>query len=56
MADDHGAPEAGHFSEFGAEVIKKDRVTKERAVQRLHSWTVQNEIKGVLTQVSTGAA
>ena len=32
------------------------RLTKERAVQRVHSWTVQNEMKGVLGRVSAGAA
>ena len=37
-------------------VVKRQRVTKERAVQRVHSWTVQNEMRGVLGRVSTGAA
>ena len=33
MAEDHGAPE----------VVERQRVAKERAAQRVHSWTVQNE-------------
>ena len=32
------------------------RVAKEQAVQRVRSWTVQNEMRDVLGQVSTGAA
>ena len=40
----------------GPEVVKKQRVAKEQAVQRVRSWTVQNEMRGALGQVSTGAA
>ena len=42
--------------EAGPEVVEKQRVTKERAAQRFRSWTVQNEMRGVLKRVSTGAA
>ena len=38
------------------EVIKRQRVAKERVVQRLRSWTVQNEVTGVLERMTTGAA
>ena len=31
-------------------------VAKERAAQRVRSWTVQNEMRGVLGRVSAGAA
>ena len=30
----------------GPEVEEKRRVAKERAAQRVHSWTVQNEMRG----------
>ena len=38
------------------EVVKRQRVAKEQAVYRVRSWTVQNEMRGVLGRVSTGAA
>ena len=38
------------------EVVKRQRVAKEQAVYRVCSWTVQNEMRGVLGRVSTGAA
>ena len=53
---DHGAPEAGQLPWSGLEVIERQRVTKERAAQRVCSWTVHNEMRGVLGRVSTGAA
>ena len=40
----------------GPEVVERQRVAKERAAQRARSWTVQNEMRGVLGRVSTGAA
>ena len=40
----------------GPEVIERQRFAKEQAVQRVCSWTVQNEMRGVLGQVSAGAA
>ena len=40
----------------GPKVVKRQRVAKEQAAQRVRSWTVQNEIRGVLGRVSTGAA
>ena len=38
------------------EVVKRQRVAKERAAQRVRSWTVQNEMIDVLGGVSTGVA
>ena len=40
----------------GAEVVERKKIAKERATQRVRSWTVQNEIKGVLRRVSASAA
>ena len=40
----------------GPEVIERQRVAKELAVQRVRSWRVQNEMRGVLGQLSTDAA
>ena len=42
--------------EPGPEVVERQRVVKERAVQGVRSWTVQNEMRGVLGRVSAGAA
>ena len=46
----------GNSPGSGPEVIKRQRVAKERAAQRVRSWTVQNEMRDVLGRVSTGAA
>ena len=51
MAEDHGAPEAGQFSS----VWTRGRRETE-SCQRVQSWTVQNEMGGVLGQVSSGTA
>ena len=40
----------------GTEVVERQRVAKEQAVPRVRSWTVQNEMRGVLGRVSAGAA
>ena len=40
----------------GPEVIERQKIAKERAMQRVRSWTMQNEMRGVLGRVSTGAA
>ena len=39
----------------GPEVTRRQRAAKEQAVQRVRSWTVQNEMRGVLRRVSAGA-
>ena len=56
MAKDHGAPEARQFPRPGPKVVERQRDATERAAQRVRSWTVQNEIRGVLGRVSAGAA
>ena len=57
MAENHGAPEAGQLPRVWTRGRRnKDRVDKEWAAQRVRSWTVQNEMRGVLGRVSAGAA
>ena len=46
----------GNSSGPAPEFVKKQRVVKERAAQRVRSWTVQNKMRGVLGRLSTGAA
>ena len=46
----------GNCPGSGPEVVERQRVAKESAAQRVRSWTVQNEIRGVLGRVSAGAA
>ena len=40
----------------GSEVVERQKIAKERATQRVRSWTVQNEMRGVLGRVSASAA
>ena len=40
----------------GTEVVERQHIAKERATQRVRSWTVQNEMRGVLGRVSASAA
>ena len=40
----------------GPEVVERQKIANERAAQRVRSWTVQNEIRGVLGRVSASAA
>ena len=35
----------------GSEVVERQRVAKERAAQRVRSWTVHNEMRSVLGRV-----
>ena len=57
MAEDHGAPEAGQLPMACTRGRKKrERIPKKRAAQRVRSWKVQNETRGFLGPVSTGAA
>ena len=46
----------GNFPGPGSEVVERQRVAKERAAQEFRSWTVQNEMRGVLGRVFAGAA
>ena len=40
----------------GTEVVERQKIAKERATQRVCSWTVHNEMRGALGWVSTSAA
>ena len=40
----------------GPKVVERQRVAKERAAQRVRSWIVQNEMRGVLGRVFASAA
>ena len=44
----------GNSPRSGPEVVRRQRVANEQAAQRIRSWTVQNEMKGVLEPVSAG--
>ena len=46
----------GNYQEPGSEAVERQKVTKERAKQEVCSWTVQNELRGVLERVSAGTA
>ena len=40
----------------GREVVERQKIAKEQVTQRVRSWTVQNEMKGVLGWVFASAA
>ena len=48
----------GNFARTGPKVVERERerVTKERAAQRVRNWTVQYEMRGVLGRMLAGAA
>ena len=46
----------GNSPRSGPEIVQGQRVAKKRAARRVGSWTVQNDIRGVLGRVSAGAA
>ena len=46
----------GNSPRPGPEVVERQRVAKGRAAQRVRSWAVQNEMRGVLERVYAGAA
>ena len=46
----------GNFPGLGQEIEQRQRVAKELAAQRVRSWTVQIEMRGVLGRVSAGSA
>ena len=56
MAEHYGTPKARNSPGPGSEAVERQRVAKERATQKVRSWTIQNEMRGVLGQVSAGAA
>ena len=47
---------SGDFPGPGPEIVERQRVVKERATQRARSWTVQNEMGGILGRMSVGSA
>ena len=51
-----GPQNPGNSPRPGPEVAGRQRVAKELAVQRVRSWTVQNEIRGVLGLVFADSA
>ena len=55
MAEDHGAPEAGKLPRVWTRG-RRDRESPKSERRRVRSWTVQNEMRGVLGRVSAGAA
>ena len=38
---------SGNSTGLGPEVVERQQISKERAAQRVCSWTVQNEMRGV---------
>ena len=38
---------SGNSTGPGPEVVERQKIAKERATQRVRSWTVQNEMRGV---------
>ena len=46
----------GNFPGPGTEVVEKQKVAKNRAAQRVRTWAMQNEMRGVLKRVSACAA
>ena len=56
MAEDHGAREARQFSRVWTRDRRETGSRQRGAAQRVCSWTVQNEMRGVLGRGSTDAA
>ena len=46
----------GNYPGPGKEIVERQKTAKERATQRVRSWTVQNEMRGVLGRVSASTA
>ena len=45
----------GNFLGPRPKVVERQRVTKERATQRVRTWTMQNEVRVVLGRIAPGA-
>ena len=56
MEEDHGAHKPGNSPAPGLEFVKREKFAKKRATQRVSSWTVQNEMRSVLSRMTAGAA
>ena len=46
----------GNSTGPGLKVVKRQKIAKKQAAQRVRSWKVQNEMRGVLGRVSAGVA
>ena len=46
----------GNSPGSGPEVVVRQKIAKERTAQRVRSWIVQNEMRGVLGRVPASAA
>ena len=46
----------GNSPSSGPEVVQRQKVVKEKVAQRFRSWTVHNEMRGVLGGMAAGAA
>ena len=46
----------GNSPELGPEVVERQKIAKERVTQRVRSWIVQNEMRGVVGRVAASAA
>ena len=55
MAEDHGAPEVGQLPKAWTS-SRKEMSRQKRVIQRIRSWSVQNEMRSVLGRVTAGAA
>ena len=56
MAEDHRAPKAEQLPRAWTRSRRMTESRQERAAQRIHSWTVQNEMRCVLGRLSASAA
>ena len=56
LAEDHGAPEVGQLPRAWTRGCRETEVAKESVGKRVRSWTVQNEMRGILGELSAGAA
>ena len=56
MAEDHETPEAGQLSRAWTRGHRETEIAKARATQRVRSWTMQNQLRGVIGRVSASAA
>ena len=45
----------GNSTGPGPGVVERQKITKERAMQRVYSWAVQNEMRGILGLMSASA-
>ena len=56
MAEDHEAQKPDNSPGPGPVVVEREKIAKERATEEARSWTVQNEMRGVLGRVSASDA